>query len=146
VRLCSLSLRCAALSQWDTSIYAARNISVSLAWVVKRPNEPETVQIILSKLAKLDQLEQAINRQNVTIVPEPETPAQIPETAQDPEARDQPLTLLPAVSGVSPEDVKSVVDAYLSGIAKRNICTYLRWGSGKYSRIVKPVLDQFLAQ
>jgi hypothetical protein len=110
----------------------------------------ETVQLILSKLAKLDHLEQAINRQNVTIVPEPETPAQIPETTSrtmpETEARDQPLALLPAVSGVSPEDVKSVVDAYLSGIAKRNICSHLRWGSGKYSRIVKPVLDVFLSQ
>ncbi len=54
----------------------------------------------------------------MTIVPEPETPAQIPETTQDPEARDQPLTLLPAVSGVSPEDVKSVVDAYLSWLLR----------------------------
>jgi hypothetical protein len=42
--------------------------------------ELETVRLILSKLAKLDHLEQTINRQIVTIVPEPETPAQIPET------------------------------------------------------------------
>jgi hypothetical protein len=83
----------------------------------------ETVQLILSKLAKLDHLEQAINR-HVTIVPEPETPAQIPETTEETETRNQPLVLLPAVSGVSPEDVKSVVDAYLSGIAKRNICSH----------------------
>jgi hypothetical protein len=42
--------------------------------------------------------------------------------------------------------VKSVVDAYLSGMTKRDICSHLGWGSGKDSRIVKPVLDQFLAQ
>jgi hypothetical protein len=90
--------------------------------------EPETVQIILSKLTKLDQLEQAINWQNVTVVSEQEVPAQISEIPITKQALDEPPALLPAVAGVSPEEVKSVVDAYLSGVAKRNICTYLRWG------------------
>ena len=120
-------------------------LSDTSAKVNAEPLNPETVEIILAKLAKLDQLEQALNR-NVTIVPEPETPVQIPETTEDPEEGNRPRVLLPAVSGVSPEDVKSVVDAYLSGIAKRDICSHLRWGGGKYSRVVKPVLDQFQAQ
>jgi hypothetical protein len=102
----------------------------------------DTMQVILSKLAKLDNLEQALQQQQVSVIPAAETPAQIPETAAGTEAPSRSVALLPAVSGVSPDEVKSVVDAYLSGIAKRNICSHLKWGSGKYTRIVKPVLDE----
>ncbi len=104
------------------------------------------MQTILSKLEKLDHLEHAINQQNVTVVPEPETPVTIPETPVTKQPVELPAALLPAVPGVLPDEVKSVVDVYLAGIAKREICTHLGWGSGKYSRIVKPVLDQFLSQ
>jgi hypothetical protein len=84
---------------------------------------------------------QSFNR-NVTIVTEQEAPARIPETPVTKQVLDEPPVLLPVVAGVSPDDVKSVVDAYLSGIAKRNICSHLKWGSGKYTCIVKPVLDE----
>ncbi len=102
------------------------------------------LQLILSKLAKLDQLEQA--NHNVAIVSEPEIPAQIPETPVTKQELAEPVALLPAVPGVSQEDVKSVVDTYLSGIATHDICSHLRWGSNKYGRVVKPVLDAFLTK
>ncbi len=109
----------------------------------------EMMQIILSKLEKLDQLEQLLFKRDssaVTIEPERETSPALPVTTVAKQEEEQPAALLPSVSGVSPDEVKSVVDAYHSGIAKRDICSHLRWGSGKYSRIVKPVLDQFLVQ
>jgi uncharacterized membrane protein len=114
----------------------------------------ETVQLILSKLAKLDHLEQALIQQyTVSQVSQiPETPPALPatsvtkqavtqETPPATETLDQPPALLPAVTGMSPDEVKSVVDAYLSGVAKRNICSHLKWGSNKYRSKVKPVLD-----
>lgn len=41
----------------------------------------EAMQVILTKLEKLDYLEHIIQQQNVTVVPDPVTPAQIPETS-----------------------------------------------------------------
>jgi hypothetical protein len=104
----------------------------------------ETMQLILSRLEKLDHLEQIINHDvnPVTIVPEPETPAQIPETSVTKQDDDEPAALFPALPGVSPDEVKSVVDAYLSGIAKREICSHLKWSNRRYTSIVKPVLDE----
>ncbi len=109
----------------------------------------ETMQIILAKLEKLDHLEQVLFKRDgthVTIENEPGTPPALPVTSITKQALDEPAALLPAVSGVSPDEVKSVIDAYLSGIAKRNICSHLKWSSGKYSTKVKPVLDAFLAR
>lgn len=112
----------------------------------------ETMQIILSKLEKLDHLERLINCDNttVTIEPVPETPPALPVTSVTKQAVTQdvsaPAVLLPDVPNVAQDDVKRVVDAYLSGIAKRNICAHLKWSSNKYGRIVKPVLDAFLTQ
>jgi hypothetical protein len=53
---------------------------------------------------------------------------------------DQLAALLPAVTR---EDIAAVMTAYKEGIQRRNICAHLHWGTGKYSTIVKPVLDAF---
>jgi hypothetical protein len=54
---------------------------------------------------------------------------------------EEPMTpgnnLLP---GVSEEERNKVIQAFKQGIPRREICSYLRWGSSKYSSIVKPVL------
>lgn len=47
-------------------------------------------------------------------------------------------TSLLAVSG---EEKNKVIDAFKQGVPRRKICSFLRWGSAKYSMIVKPVLD-----
>ncbi len=47
---------------------------------------------------------------------------------------------LPAVSD---EEKNKVIAAYTQGIPRREICSYLRWGSAKYSSIVKSVLDVY---
>jgi hypothetical protein len=72
---------------------------------------------------------------------QPETPPQIAETATSRENQD--TLVVSAPSGVSEEERNKVIEAYTSGIAKRNICGYLHWGSGKYTTIVKPVLDAY---
>ncbi len=48
--------------------------------------------------------------------------------------------------GVSEEERNKVIAAYQQGIPRREICSYLRWGSAKYSTIVKPVLDNYEQQ
>jgi hypothetical protein len=70
-------IRCSGLAR-ETAPVAAATLS------------DETRQLILAQLAKLDHLERAINWHNVTMVPEPATPAQIPATTEDPAAGDQP--------------------------------------------------------
>jgi hypothetical protein len=45
---------------------------------------------------------------------------------------------------VSEEERNKVIAAYRQGIPRREICSYLKWGSSKYSTIVKPVLDSYL--
>jgi hypothetical protein len=47
---------------------------------------------------------------------------------------------------VTEEERNKVIAAYKSAIPRREICSYLRWGSAKYSTIVKPVLDSFEQQ
>ncbi len=47
---------------------------------------------------------------------------------------------------VPDEDRNKVIAAYTSGIPRREICSYLRWGNAKYSAIVKPVLDRYESQ
>lgn len=42
---------------------------------------------------------------------------------------------------VSSEDISKVLEAAEQGIPRREICSYLKWGSAKYTGIVKPVLD-----
>jgi hypothetical protein len=122
----------------------------------------ETVQLILSKLAKLDALEQAIATHQVTVTSVEEPLTQLPAPAETPmetsETREQasetnvaereteqpvqPLrALLPSVSGIAADDVAKVIGAHLQGITRRDICAHLKWGSSKYSSIVKPVLD-----
>jgi hypothetical protein len=49
-------------------------------------------------------------------------------------------TLLPDVSR---EDISAVVTAYCSGVQRREMTGYLRWGGSKYTTIVKPVLDAY---
>ena len=44
---------------------------------------------------------------------------------------------------VSEEERNKVIDAYLQGVPRREICSYLRWGNAKYTTIVKPVLDAY---
>jgi len=44
---------------------------------------------------------------------------------------------------VSAEERNKVIAAHKQGIPRREICSYLRWGSSKYSTIVKPVLDAY---
>jgi hypothetical protein len=47
---------------------------------------------------------------------------------------------------VSEEERNKVIAAYKHGIPRREICSYLKWGSSKYSTIVKPVLDSYEQQ
>ncbi len=73
---------------------------------VAQPETPgglsdETVQLILSKLAKLDQLEQAISQQKITVIAESETPLALPETAGDtPETEGDEASLQEQISAL----------------------------------------------
>jgi len=44
---------------------------------------------------------------------------------------------------VPEEERNKVIAAYTSGIPRREICSYLKWGNAKYSTIVRPVLDAY---
>ncbi len=44
---------------------------------------------------------------------------------------------------VSEAERNKVIEAYTKGIPRREICSHLKWGSSKYSTIVKPVLDSY---
>ena len=81
---------------------------------------------------------------------QPETP-QITETATatKTDATNTEEAITPSDSvflTVSEEERNKVIAAYTKGIPRREICSYLRWGSAKYSTIVKPVLDAYEQQ
>lgn len=62
------------------------------------------------------------------------------------EQENQPIALFPAAPLISEEERNKVIEAYLQGIPRREICSYLRWGNAKYTTIVKPVLDAYEEQ
>jgi hypothetical protein len=67
-------------------------------------------------------------------------------TATQPDRQEPEEATTPSESvflSVSQEERNKVIAAYTQGIPRREICSYLRWGSAKYSTIVKPVLDSY---
>jgi hypothetical protein len=86
---------------------------------------------------------QLLLQQTAVIEEQPGTP-QLTQTATTPEEQETPLnTLFPSVSE---EERNKVIEAFKKGIPRREICSYLRWGNGKYTTIVKPVLDAYEQQ
>jgi hypothetical protein len=59
------------------------------------------------------------------------------------EAEIRPAPLFPSVSE---EERDKVIEAYMQGIPRRQICSHLKWGNAKYTTIVKPVLDVYEEQ
>jgi hypothetical protein len=98
---------------------------------------PELVETLRTLLAE------------VTVREVREEPLQLPVTTsvtatEDEQAKDIPLTALTALlPNVTQEEIEAVITAYNEGVQRRNICGHLRWGTGKYSSIVKPVLDAY---
>ena len=94
------------------------------------PELIETLRQLLSEVSVMQQQEPA--------------PLQLPE----PQAETNPLErmlqeldrLLP---NVSRQEIAAVVSAYRTGTARRDMCRTLHWGAGKYTTIVKPVLDAY---
>jgi hypothetical protein len=86
-----------------------------------------------------------------TVTEEQQAPPQITETATatHPEEREREEPVIPTDSvllNVSDEERNKVIAAYKQGIPRRDMCSHLRWGSAKYSTIVKPVLDSYEQQ
>jgi hypothetical protein len=86
---------------------------------------------------------QLLLQQTAVIEEQPGTP-QLTVTASVPEEQKTPLNTL--FSSVSEEERNKVIEAFKKGIPRREICSYLRWGNGKYTTIVKPVLDAYEQQ
>src|SRR5258708_25754019 len=63
-----------------------------------------------------------------------------PATEEIEEQLTSPTALFPDVPD---EERNKVIEAFKTGIPRREICSYLRWGNAKYSTIVKPVLDSY---
>jgi len=77
---------------------------------------------------------------------QPETP-QLAETATATEASGEGMeTGQITLPGVSQEDRDKVIRAFQEGISRRQMCSHLKWGSSKYTTIVKPVLDSYEQQ
>ena len=101
------------------------------AAIVLTPELIETLRVLLAQTTVTEE--------------QPETP-QIAETATATETPEPEEAITPAESvflNVSEEERNKVIEAYKQGIPRREICSSLRWGSAKYSTIVKPVLDAY---
>jgi len=73
-----------------------------------------------------------------------EEQAETPQISQEATARKEedspPVALFPSFTE---EERSKVIAAYNQGIQRRDICSFLHWGSAKYTTIVKPVLDAY---
>src|SRR5260370_38105060 len=89
----------------------------------------------------IEALRQALG---VRVVEEAPETAQIPERTGETETLERELkeldSLLPDISLV---DITAVVTAYRCTVSRREICSYLKWGGAKYTKIVKPILDAY---
>ena len=107
---------------------------------------PQSAPIVLTP-ELLNELRVLLSKTTVS-EEQPETP-QIAETATATETPEPEEAITPAESvflNVSEEERNKVIEAYKQGIPRREICSSLRWGSAKYSTIVKPVLDSYEQQ
>ncbi len=128
--------------------HAMRHVSAyTPAKNVQSPASQPTPLILTPEL--INELRMLLSQ--ITVSEEqPETP-QIAETSSVTNADEQPTeeSQTPDESvllTVSEEERNKVIAAYQQGIPRREICSYLRWGSAKYSTIVKPVLDSYEQQ
>lgn len=81
---------------------------------------------------------------STSVTEEHQQPQQIPEEATAKvEQETPPVALFPSVTQ---EERNKVIEAYQKGVQRREICSYLHWGSAKYTTIVKPVLDAYEQQ
>jgi hypothetical protein len=115
------------------------------------PALPTITPEILNQLHVLLSQTSVSEEQAEVITEQPETPPQIAATASSKESQEaqsvpQTVAVLPDVTGVTEEEKNRVIEAYRQGISRREMCAHLRWGSGKYTTIVKPVLDAYERQ
>ena len=100
--------------------------------IVFTPELLENLRVLLSQTT--------VSEEQANIPQITETPL-LAQTTQEQQV--QPESPFPPVSE---EEKNKVIAAYTQGIPRREICSYLRWGSAKYSSIVKPVLDAYERQ
>jgi len=105
------------LSGWFREDEHETSETVSVSLVPQSAISDETVQLILSKLAKLDELEQVITGEHVAVIPEPKTLLALPETAgeTDETEQDEPgleaqiRALLVVKADLSSRDIATIV-------------------------------------
>ncbi len=114
-------------------------------------NVPSQVQTPLAVLTPeiINELRTLLTQ--ITVSEEQRETPQIAETASvsqpiDETTEDQITPPEPLFLTVSEEERNKVINAFKQGIPRREICSHLKWGSGKYSTIVKPVLDAYEQQ
>ena len=114
-------------------------------------NVPSQVQTPLAVLTPEMVNELRVLLTQTTVSEEQRETPQIAETASmsqpiDEEEGKQSTPHETLLLHVSLEERNKVIAAYQQGIPRREICSHLKWGSGKYSTIVKPVLDAYEQQ
>ncbi len=128
--------------------HALRHVSSQKPTEEVQAPAPQPAPIVLSP--ELVETLRVLLAQTTVSEEQPNIP-QITETATgtDPareEIEEQITHPTPLFPDVPDEERNKVIEAYKSGIPRREICSYLRWGNAKYSTIVKPVLDAYEQQ
>lgn len=125
--------------------HALRHVSSYSSAAPIQPPAPQPASLVLTP-ELLQELRVLLTQ--TTVSEEQQAPPQLTETAtatqpdgQEPEEHQTPGESL--FLAVSDEERNKVIAAYTQGIPRGEICSYLRWGSSKYSIIVKPVLGRY---
>lgn len=147
-----------SLRRMSTRVPAAREVALLHEQMEAQHMEMERIlqqhtQEIQHTVARIEELvqmhvqavtEEILQRFSGTVSNVPQTFAMVPE-AHEPITETLPLQgsikdAVKPVQDVSETDRNAIISTHEQGIARRNICAHLGWGSGKYS-IVKSVLD-----
>lgn len=116
----------------------------ALRHVQSREQQPQQQQPVLPTITPEFINELRVLLATANVAEEQQQPSQIPETPAAPKEQEaQPVPLFPQISE---EERNRVIDAYQKGVQRRDMCSYLHWGSAKYTTIVKPVLDAYEQQ
>jgi hypothetical protein len=110
---------------------------------VEKPVQPEQQTTPLVVTPELLETLRVLLLQTTVTEEQRETP-QIAETATA--TREEVPSLESFILSVSEEERNKVIEAFNQGIPRREICSHLKWGSAKYTTIVKPVLDAYEQQ
>jgi hypothetical protein len=121
--------------------HALRHVQLTTPTATTQETKPAKLEVTPDLLEALREM---LTQKQTTVIEEALETKQLPERAGETTSLDSVLQELDtSLPDVSLEEITAVVTAFINGTQRREMCKSLKWGAGKYTTIVKPVLDAY---